>query len=179
MDYYYAYGSNLHPVRVEDRLGSVKLYSTGRLHSAEIQFNKTGGDGSGKGTIKWVNNPSQCIYGAVYKISEEQERLLDGFESLGKGYKKIYLDVISENETPINCFTYQGMEQYIDDASIPFDWYKKLVVLGAEFLGFPKEYIRELKKTKSISDSNNDRLTLNSLLIERIKQYKSLKHGEL
>lgn len=49
---YFAYGSNLHPIRLEDRLGKVKLYGIGKLNYTEIHFHKTGCDSSGKATIE-------------------------------------------------------------------------------------------------------------------------------
>lgn len=169
MDYYFAYGSNLHPIRLEDRLGPAEYYSAGELQAAELLFNKSARDGSGKGNIRMVDDISQRVYGAVYSISKTQERLLDKFEALGSGYRKIYQEVVVESGSQLTCFSYQAMPEYTDDAAVPYDWYKHLVLLGAEYQGFPQEYIKELKNTKSVPDKNRKRATQNELLVEKMK----------
>ncbi len=170
MNYYFAYGSNLHPIRIQERLGWVELYSTGQLEYAELLFNKAARDGSGKGNIRLTEEAAQKVYGAVYTISKKQERRLDKFEALGRGYQKIDREIVLDNGNRISCFTYQAMPKYTDNTSVPYEWYKNLVVVGAEFLGFPEDYVRDLKTTETIPDKNRKRSSRNDRLIEKMLQ---------
>lgn len=170
MKHYFAYGSNLHPIRLEDRLGPVEFLGVGTLNFTTLSFNKVGGDGSGKATILTSSNPSKRVFGAMYSLSKKQEKLLDGFESLGKGYHKSFVDIEADTGEDISCFTYEGMPEYVDDSSLPFHWYKQLVVLGGEFLNLPEDYIQFLKATDSVEDPNQKRKAVNQRLLKLMKE---------
>lgn len=167
---YFAYGSNLHPIRLEDRLGPVEFMGIGTLKFTDLTFNKVGGDGSGKATILTTSNPASRVLGAVYSLSKKQEKLLDGFESLGKGYHKSFVEVEMDNVQEMSCFTYEGMPEYVDDSSLPFHWYKKLVVMGGEFLNFPEDYIQFLKTIESVEDHDEKRKQVNQRLIKLMQE---------
>lgn len=168
MKNYFAYGSNLHPVRLEKRLGKVEFRGIGKLRATDIQFNKTGGDGSGKATIVESDDPEKSIWGAIYGITEKQEKRLDKFEALGKGYHKITVEPEMPSGDSISCITYQGMPEYVDEEAVPFGWYKKLVIVGAEYLNFPENYVRDLKRVESRTDPNRLRKRNNQQLIKRM-----------
>lgn len=172
MNLYFAYGSNLHPVRLENRLGPAPLKGIGTLGNMEIHFQKTGGDGSGKATIQECADPQKKVWGAIYKLNEKQEKLLDKFESLGAGYNKIYVDVQLESGEEVFCMTYQGMEEYVNPASHPFHWYKQLVIQGSEYLGFPEDYIEDIKQVPSVTDTNQKRVSANKRLIKIMTKKK-------
>lgn len=167
---YFAYGSNLHPIRIEDRLGKVDFHGIGKLYYTEIHFHKTGGDGSGKATIESSTERSKYVLGAVYELSKAQEKLLDKFESLGAGYNKMVVEVEMENEETIPCFTYQGMREYVDYTSLPFHWYKQLVVQGSRFLDFPEDYIDFIENIESIADQDPKRVEVNERLIKLMQK---------
>lgn len=169
---YFAYGSNLNPIRLEDRLGKVKLYGIEKLNYTEIHFHKTGGDGSEKATIESFPEYRKYVMGAVYELSKEQEKLLDKFEALGAGYNKMAVEVELENKYKIPCFTYQGMHEYADPTSLPFHWYKQLVVQGGRFLDFPPDYIECIENINSIADQNKKRVEVNERLIKLMQKKK-------
>lgn len=171
---YFAYGSNLHPIRLENRLGPVKFFGKAKIHATEVHFHKLGSDGSGKATIQSSSDPQKVVWGAVYDLSKKQEKLLDKFESLGAGYNKIYIDVEMENGDNKACFTYKGMAEYVDYTSLPFHWYKKFVVLGSEYLNFPQNYIELLEDIQSEKDPNEKRVVTNQRLIKLMKEKKHL-----
>lgn len=167
---YFAYGSNLHPIRLADRLGQAELLGKGKLHSTEIHFHKLGSDGSGKATIQSTLDPEKIVWGALYQLSKKQEKLLDKFESLGAGYHKIYVDVEMESGETIPCFTYEGMTEYVDYTSLPFHWYKQLVILGSQHLNFPQDYIEFLEGVPSEADPNSKRADTNQRLIKLMEE---------
>lgn len=171
---YFAYGSNLHPIRLEDRLGQVEFFGKGKLHSTEIHFHKVGSDGSGKATIQSSSDPDNVVWGALYKLSKKQEKLLDKFESLGAGYNKIHIEAELENGKSMPCFTYEGMSEYIDYNSLPFHWYKQLVIFGSLYLSFPQKYVEFLEDVPSEADTNSKRADTNQRLIKLMKVKKGL-----
>lgn len=167
---YFAYGSNLHPIRLEDRLGKVNFRGVGKLSYTEIHFHKIGSDGSGKATIKSSDEYSNYVLGAVYELSKKQEKLLDKFESLGAGYNKMEVAVEFDNNEKFSCFTYEGAREYVDYSSLPFHWYKQLVVQGCRFLDFPSDYIESIMNTDSIADQNKKRVEVNERLIKLMQK---------
>ncbi|MBD3617240.1 MAG: gamma-glutamylcyclotransferase [Gracilimonas sp.] len=171
---YFAYGSNLHPIRLEDRLGKVDFHGIGKLSYTEIHFHKTGSDGSGKATIESSSERSKYVLGAMYELSKSQEKLLDKFESLGFGYNKLIVEVELEKGEEITCFTYQGMREYVDYTCQPFHWYKQLVAQGSRFLGFPSEYTNFIENIDSIADLNKKRVNTNERLIKLMQKKKVL-----
>ncbi|MDR9417714.1 gamma-glutamylcyclotransferase family protein [Gracilimonas sp.] len=170
MNLYFAYGSNLHQIRLESRLGEADFLGKGKLHSSEIHFHKLGGDGSGKATVQSSSDPQNVVWGAVYDLSKSQENLLDKYESLGAGYHKTQIEIEMKNGGKVPCFNYEGMREYVDYTSLPFHWYKKLVVLGSLHLKFPDKYVEFLKSIQSEKDSNPKRVATNQRLIKLMEE---------
>lgn len=167
---YFAYGSNLHPIRLEDRVGKVNFRGVGKLNYTEIHFHKIGSDGSGKATIKSSAEYRNYVLGAVYELSKKQEKLLDKFESLGAGYNKMEVEVEFDNNEKFSCFTYEGMREYVDYTSLPFHWYKQLVVQGSRFLNFPTGYINFIENIDSVADNDVKRVEQNKRLIKLMQK---------
>ena len=149
---YFAYGSNLVIERITERIGKVKFLGSTSLENWGIRFNKLGKDGTGKCNILKIQG--EVIYGVIYEISREQKRKLDEFE---QGYETITLKI------PLigKCISYSAHDISNETVSNPFDWYKALVVIGAEKCGFPASYISRLREQKTIIDPNNERRTKN------------------
>lgn len=166
--YYFAYGSNLHPLRLIERVPSAKLCGTAMVTGYTLAFHKKGVDSSGKCTIVQTDSNTDGVYGAVFKIAREHQERLDSFESLNKGYLHHQLQIHCMQRV-VECFTYIAQEHYIDKTVVPYDWYKLLVVLGASYHGFPEEYIDMLKQQKSQRDCDADRVQRHKDLISRIK----------
>ena len=166
--YYFAYGSNLHPLRLEKRIGKAEIIATGELPNAKLLFSKKGKDNSAKCTIRIDKEINKKVFGVIYKISRKQKSVLDNYESLGKGYTEEEIMVHAIDGKQYNCFTYIAMEKYIKDDLSPFDWYKELVYLGAIYNNFPKKYIKKLKDQPSVPDNDSTRASKNRRLIEKI-----------
>ena len=86
MLFYLAYGSNLHPLRLADRIASVALIGSLRLEGYRLLFHKKGQDGSGKCDLRFTGSATDSAYGALYTISSTQKAILDRFEGRGSGY---------------------------------------------------------------------------------------------
>ena len=164
--YYFGYGSNIHPCRLKNRAPSARFIGIAQHVGYTLKFNKKSDDGSSKGNI--VKSESYCIYGAVYAMTSANKKCLDKAE--GPGYKEKPITVICKDKEYC-CFTYEAVRQ-IDNLQ-PYDWYKCLIVLGAEYVKFPDRYIDTIKKIQSKPDPCNDRREKNKKLVAKIKHCTS------
>lgn len=169
MIYYFAYGSNLHPARLIERVPSAELVGVARKPKHALTFHKRSSDGSSK--CNMFNSETGLIYGAIYRLNPDHKNELDKFESNGYGYidKQITLE---HNESKYNCFTYLAQKSHIVGNLNPYHWYKKLVILGAQYLQFPDAYISSIEAVESIEDPDTSRRKEKEELIERIINYR-------
>ena len=88
MTLYAAYGTNLDPARMGERCPHSPLHSTGWLTGWRLTFGgeEHGWDGA-LSTI--VQDPFEQVFVAVYDVTPEDERSLDGWEAADTGlYRK-------------------------------------------------------------------------------------------
>ncbi|MBD3670183.1 MAG: gamma-glutamylcyclotransferase [Gammaproteobacteria bacterium] len=165
MVYYLAYGSNLHPLRLLERVPSSRPVGRVELEGFRLAFHKLGQDGSGKCNIVESDNPEDRVHAALYTLAREEKPLLDGFE--GAGYSVEYLEVPWQGRR-IQAFVYIAEAPYIDDKLAPYHWYKEIVRLGASHLDLPGHYIQYIEEHESIQDPDLERDSKHARLIERI-----------
>jgi gamma-glutamylcyclotransferase len=154
-----------------ERVPSAELIGVATHPNHRLTFHKKSNDGSSKCNMFDSGSESDLIYGAIYRLEQEQKDELDRFE--GKGYG--YIDnLISLNHDGVEytCFTYLAQQSHIVDNLKPYHWYKRLVVLGAQYLGFPAPYVAFIEAVKSMEDPNPERRKENELLIESIINYR-------
>ena len=147
---YAAYGSNLHPLRLERRHISARLIGTGRLDGHGLRFHKRGRDASGKCNIL---DPGDEVYLAIYEMTVADKRRLDGIEGVGGGYTSESLRVAGFGE----CFTYVAEQTHIDNALAPFDWYREMVIAGCRYHDFPSDYVERIRAVDTIEDGDTER----------------------
>lgn len=158
---YLAYGSNLHPARLAARIGRIEQLAVVRLDGWELEFTKRGGDGSAKANL--LHAGGAVAFGVVYRIDEACWPALDEYE--GDGYERQFVDLGASN-VPEPVQTYTAMPEWRSDALRPFDWYRKMVEIGARFHGFPDDYIARIAAAEAVPDSDLER----SNRIQRVLQ---------
>ena len=114
---------------------------------------------------------SGLIYGAIYKLHHDHKYELDRFEGKGYGYIDNQIS-LQHNETEYTCFTYLAQQSHIVNDLKPYHWYKKLVIMGAQYLQFPDTYISSIEAIGSIEDPDAIRRKEKEELIGRIKNYR-------
>ena len=171
MVYYFAYGSNLHPMRLMQRVPSAKLIGVTEHPDHKLTFHKKSSDDSSKCNMFNSGNESDLIYGAIYKLKSEHKNGLDKFEGKGYGYID-RLITLKHNGIEYTCFTYIAQESHIADNLKPYHWYKKLVILGAQYLKFPGSYISSIEDVESMEDPDSTRRKEQEELIEIIINYR-------
>lgn len=165
--HYFAYGSNLHPLRLKQRIPSAHLVGTTVLTGYELSFAKRGQDASGKGHIKAATHQDR-VYGAVYQMAADHKADLDKFEGSGYGHSAFELEV---NRAIYSCFAYAGLATHFDESLVPFHWYKELIMLGALYHEFPDDYVHNIQQTRSEEDPDPLRSQQNKRLVVKIKKY--------
>ena len=144
---YFAYGSNLHPNRLESRIGKSHQLGILKLVNYKLELDKLGTDGSAKCNI--VKNPTYFVYGALFSITSKQKAVLDRYEA---GYSTSWM----HDETIGKYFTYLANPPFCS-SSLPYHWYKILVVLGAGYHNFPPCYLNMLGCLNSVRDEKLER----------------------
>ncbi len=142
MTLYAAYGTNLDPARMGERCPHSILQSTGWLTGWRLTFGgeEHGWDGA-LSTI--VQDPFEQVFVAVYDVTPEDEKALDGWEAADTGlYRK----------TKVRVQTLTGPQvvwAYVLDAyegGLPSASYLGVLADSAEAAGAPEDYVRALRR---------------------------------
>lgn len=132
-EYYFAYGSNMFPPRLRER---IKKYHCGFQATAsgyEFTYNKKGADKTAKANLK--SSTEGQVYGVCFEIDEEDFNKLDGYE---KGYEKCCIKLRINGKDEI-ADTY--ISSITDENIAPSDEYKNLVLWGAKYWGLEEQYV--------------------------------------
>jgi gamma-glutamylcyclotransferase (GGCT)/AIG2-like uncharacterized protein YtfP len=170
--HYFAYGSNLHPLRLSERVPSARLIGTVQLAGCRLQFHKRGGDSSGKCNIVHSGNVQDHVHGALYRMAAAHKFDLDQIEGVGCGYRDRPLRLTCLDRR-YSCFTYIAEPTHIDDDLKPYHWYKALVVHGAEYLHLPGDYIAGLHAVDALEDPDGVRRADHEALVARMVRLSS------
>jgi hypothetical protein len=147
---YAAYGSNLHPERLRERVPSSRPRGSAVLEGWGLRFHKRSPDRSSKCNVI----PSEeTLHVAIYEINPLEKPSLDTVEHVGIGYRDQNIHVPGFG----NCFWYVALDSHIDDNLRPYSWYKELVLLGCEHHGFPPNYAEMIRQISHMEDSDAQR----------------------
>jgi gamma-glutamylcyclotransferase len=167
---YFAYGSNLHPVRLIQRVPESEFVSSAMVSGYCLRFHKRSSDGSGKCNIVYSGSDNDIVYGAIYLMPVDSRKILDRYEGVGDGYEIQMLEVQAGNQLH-EVFAYLAQKSHIDDLMQPYHWYKELVLRGAELHMLPDHYIRSISAVASVQDEEQQRRLENETLLDAISAY--------
>jgi hypothetical protein len=170
MLYYFAYGSNLHPLRLKQRTPSAQPFAVAVLRRYRLAFHKRGMDGSGKCNLIYSGLADDAVYGVIYRLARHERKLLDRYE--GPGYRVASV-VTTVNGLNYQCFTYLARKSHIVASFKPFDWYRELVLRGAVLHGFPPDYIRQIATQETRTDNNHSRTSQHWRLLHSMAELSS------
>jgi hypothetical protein len=154
---YFAYGSNMLTERFRARVGGAVALSEVFVCGYRLRFHKRSDDGSGKCNIIETGSQEDRVYGVVFEIPKEQLPRLDEAEGFKKGYDHKYVPLLGRPEA--RALTYVAETNYIDERLLPYKWYHRLVIAGAEQRELPPNYIAELRKQDWKEDPKPNRCT--------------------
>lgn len=160
---YAAYGSNLHPLRLGERVPDARFLGTDWLDGWSLRFHKRSVDGSAKCNIE-PGGSGVAI--AVYELGTRCKKTLDVIEGVGRGYE--CEDIIAPEFGP--CFAYIAADSHIDLSLRPYDWYLQLVVLGCKSLGLAANYTAGIQKVGATFDPDPERRRANWNTVKKLNQ---------
>jgi len=158
MPRYAAYGSNLHPERIGERVPSARLLGAGVLDSRALRFHKRSADGSGKCNVVPADGR---VHVGVYELGDDDAATLDACE--GPGYVREWHRVSPFGD----CFAYVAKPAYVDESLSPYTWYLALVLAGCERLVFPRAYVDKLAAIESHRDPDAERHARHMAIVHR------------
>ncbi|MCG6659262.1 gamma-glutamylcyclotransferase [Halomonas campisalis] len=95
MPYYFAYGSNMNPARVEARIGATRRVVPGVLHDHALRFDKASRV-AGIAHANVAPTPGERVEGALFELLRpEQIQLMDPFEGYPHEYDRHRLAVVT------------------------------------------------------------------------------------
>lgn len=165
---YLAYGSNLHPVRLIERVPSAQLIGILPVSGYRLAFHKQGQDASGKCNLFSTGHIHDIVHCALYRMAAQHKPVIDRIEGKGRGYRDMPI-AVHHNNVLHRCFAYTAQSGHIDDRLSPFHWYKELVLLGGEYHGLPRGYLDAIRRLESIDDPDQGRRKIHKDLIKRLR----------
>ncbi|MDQ7011407.1 MAG: gamma-glutamylcyclotransferase family protein [Mariprofundaceae bacterium] len=150
---YFAYGSNMHPLRLGERVPSCRARGVAELPAWRLCFNKRGADHSAKCNMIHTGRPSDHVLGVVYDIAAGEKPALDRVEG---GYYTATMSVMMDGGR-LDVFTYLADRDMVDGALMPFDWYLEMVTCGAAHHRLPASYIQRISESRMMMDKNPER----------------------
>ncbi|MEJ2692156.1 MAG: gamma-glutamylcyclotransferase [Candidatus Thiodiazotropha sp.] len=169
--HYFAYGSNLHPLRLKERAPSAHAIGVIEAKGKKLTFSKRGSkDHSGKCNFYESNNPSDVVFGVLYEMDSSEKVALDSAEGKGFGYNEQTVCLEFDGKT-YSSFTYIADSRYIDESLRPYEWYKQFVIEGARYHSMPEKYISMLESIAAIPDPDSKRNGANMTRLSAMKKH--------
>jgi hypothetical protein len=172
--YCLAYGSNLHPFRLAQRVPSANPIGVVPMPGKRLAFHKGSQDGSGKCLFYDPGNADDIMYGVIYEFHAAEKFKLDELEGLGQGYNE-RLVACSINGKTYHAYVYVAASTHIDASLTPYDWYKEMVLLGARYHGLPTEYIAKVAAVASVPDPDPKRAAKNEAILVNMRRMNAAK----
>jgi len=164
---YLAYGSNLHPARLANRIGPVADLGSIRLPGWRLVFDKRGSDGSAKANLRAAPGTEQVAWGALFELDRQQYARLDRFEGAGRGYDAFWLD-IEVDGVGAEAVTYLSPGHWRTAHARPWSWYRDLVLAGARYHRFPADVIGRLQSIAVLEDPDRERAARHYRLLDTL-----------
>lgn len=166
---YLAYGSNLHPLRLRERVPSAALLGVVNLSGQRVVFRKISPDGSSKCDLVDAGRRA-LAFGALYTLDASDLPALDAVEGVGSGYDRMPFSLCFRGRA-LRPFTYRASATHIHPRLRPFAWYRDLVTEGARYLGLPDRYCRDLAAVAAQHDPDPARHAEHTALVARIRRF--------
>ena len=146
--YYFAYGSNMLSERMRSRIPDAEIVGIAFLSGWKFVWDKISKDNSAKANL--MAEEGTMVWGVVYRLPEEEIPHLDSIEG---GDQRIEVSVQFPNDTSGAAITYVSENR--DASLLPYDWYKKIVLKGAQEHLLPPIFIDEIAHVASKHDDRN------------------------
>lgn len=148
MFYYFAYGSNMNPARVEFRGLSVDHYEGGVLSGYRLAFNKRSVKHEGAASANVIAVEGDRVEGVIYKLRDPgQIEIMDPFEGYPVRYTRELLPIECASGTR-EAWVYIANAEYVAQGLKPARWYLNHLLEGRPWLS--DDYIRRLRQVECL-----------------------------
>lgn len=138
MALYFAYGSNMLSMQMEQRCPGAKAVATGLLRGWRFIINS-------RGVASIVAEEAGSVRGVVWELTDEHLRALDGYEGVPDWYRRRMVDVELPDRGEVACVTYIDESEGGDEPGPPREGYLEKIVEGATNFHLPETYIAFLR----------------------------------
>ena len=132
--YYFAYGSNMLPKRLLERIKKYHTAFLAVLPDHKFTYNKKSIDGTAKANIE--SNSGTEVHGVCFEIDEDDFTILKKYEG---GYDQRNIVVTTKEGNETKAVTY--ISASIDTSLVASTEYKNMVLKGAQHWGLSEAYV--------------------------------------
>ena len=147
MPLYFAYGSNLCPQQMQTRCASARFVTVAALKDHRLCFPRISRTWGGGGVAGIVADSGATAFGVVYDITEDDLKIMDGYEGHPHDYVRAEISVTPLEGDAFACWSYFATPQE-GAPFLPVSAYLARMLSGAEAHGLPQDYIDALKAQK-------------------------------
>lgn len=150
--YYFAYGSNMNPARMEARGLAYVRARVGRLPGYALRFNK---QSHSRPTVAYANivpASGQCVEGVLYQLADELAlAAMDVFEGTPVRYSRERM-VLCSDEGVVPAWVYVANPAFINNSLLPESNYLNHLLAGEAHLS--ADYLAWLRQHPAHSSPN-------------------------
>jgi gamma-glutamylcyclotransferase (GGCT)/AIG2-like uncharacterized protein YtfP len=135
---YFAYGSNLNFLQMEQRCPGARLLGRGILPDYRFHLYS-------RGYASVMQKKGATVWGGIWKISEADLVTLDRYEAVAYDYyyrDTIPVFLVDASQETVDCQVYIGSDS--EDGPQTRPNYMKEVIDGARDCNLPEEYVRDV-----------------------------------
>ena len=142
---YFAYGSNMDPLQMEQRCPGAVVVGPARLDDHRLTFVwDSPGWGGGVATVEPVTGDH--VWGVLWELTDDHVRTLDEYEGIAKGvYTRESADVESTGEM-VNALIYIATDTRYKKPSAR---YVGALIRGAKAFAVPDPYVEQLRALRT------------------------------
>lgn len=154
---YFAYGSNMNEAQMALRCPDSKIVGIAMLENHRFLINE-------RGVASIAESQGKVVYGLLWSISQPDERQLDCYEGVGKGfYRKLTLSIAVQEHQTVDALLYVAS---CNEHGTPRLGYMETILRAAMCHNFSVASIEELKSwlqtdARSTSGSGSQRQKMN------------------
>jgi gamma-glutamylcyclotransferase (GGCT)/AIG2-like uncharacterized protein YtfP len=143
---YFAYGSNLDETQMKERCPDSELVNKGYLDGYRLDFTKYAERWNG-GVADVIPSEHDRVWGLIYRVTESDLALLDGFEGYPHVYDRTMISINTPEGILNKVWTYFVVEK--NDFIPPSILYLNKIISAAVKHNFPEYYQETLKNIKT------------------------------
>ena len=144
---YFAFGSNMNPVRMRERKAFFTVRVAAKLPEHKMSFSFRRPDGCGSGNIRPKKN--SVVYGALYTLDEGGLDKLDMFEMVDQGcYRRQQVTVETLDGQMVEATTYVVTEEFYQEGLVPRRDYLNHCLASKDVV--PADYYAFLESFKDV-----------------------------